>query len=223
MLDETRNREMREVAWGAPPGWLEEPNNQSPPLDVRDWYPVNWSGFHAEQQPILPQPQFNNVPTAMHTRHLEVRLAPVGLFKGQMIYGAPGDRVPSPVNVHNSEKRKHESQQDEERPYIPKPPNAFMLFMKEQRPYVLATHKSTDSATVNMIIGRKWRALSENKRDKYYKEAKRLKQLHIQLYPDWSEKENYVRPKAEKGQEERPQGRLKEASSSLHDESIGHF
>ncbi|XP_062239391.1 lymphoid enhancer-binding factor 1-like [Platichthys flesus] len=127
----------------------------------------------------------------MHTRHLEVRLAPVGLFKGKMIYGAPGDRVPSPVNVHNSEKRKHESQQDDERPYVPKPPNAFMLFMKEQRPNVLATHKSTDSATVSMIIGRKWRALSENKRDKYYKEAKRLKQLHNQLYPDWSEKENY--------------------------------
>ncbi|CAB1443238.1 unnamed protein product [Pleuronectes platessa] len=76
-----------------------------------------------------------------------------------------------------------------------------MLFMKEQRPYVLATHKSLDSATVSMIIGKEgmclcsWRALSENKRDKYYKEAKRLKQLHIQLYPDW--------PNA-KGSAERP-------------------
>ncbi|XP_034451451.1 transcription factor 7-like 2 [Hippoglossus hippoglossus] len=126
----------------------------------------------------------------MHTRHLEVRLSPVGLFKGKVIYGAPGDRVPSPVNVHNSKKRKRESQQDDEMPYIKKPPNTFMLSRKEQRPYVLARHKSTDSATVNTIIGKKWRALSENKQEKYYQEAKRLRQLHKQLYPDWSAKEN---------------------------------
>ncbi|CAB1445656.1 unnamed protein product [Pleuronectes platessa] len=89
-----------------------------------------------------------------------------------------------------------------------------MLFMKEQRPYVLATHKSLDSATVSMIIGKKWRALSENKRDKYYKEAKRLKQLHIQLYPDWA--------KCGKGSGRAAPGTT-EACSSLHDESIGHF
>ncbi|CAB1445777.1 unnamed protein product [Pleuronectes platessa] len=235
MLDEMQNREMLEVAWGVSQDQLDYPNNYTPPHDVpaREWSPMrNWTEFGAdtpplasarslEQHPTEPhvelaapinhqqqsvlqsdpefrqaepynQTQFNNVPTAMHTSG------------GKMIYGAPGDRVP-PVNVHNSEKRKHESQQDDERPNIPKPPNAFMLFMNEQRPYVLATRNSIDSATVSMIIGKKWRALSENKRDKYYKEAKRLKQLHIQLYPDWSEKENY------------------EASSSLHDESIGHF
>ncbi|CAB1422740.1 unnamed protein product, partial [Pleuronectes platessa] len=193
MLEATQNREMLEVAWGVLQDLVEDPDNDTHPnIDpAREWSPfVNWTGFHA----------FNNVPK---------RCTPGSWNKGQMIYGAPGDRVPSQVNVHNSEKRKHESQQDDERPYIPKPPNAFMLFMKEQRQYVLATHKSNDPATVSMIIGKKWRALSENKQDKYYKEAKRLKQLHNQLYPDWSEKENYVRPKAEKGQEERPQGRLK--------------
>ncbi|XP_034451450.1 transcription factor 7-like [Hippoglossus hippoglossus] len=113
------------------------------------------SGPEFSQAEPYNQTQFNNVPTAMHTRHLEVRLSPVGLFKGKVIYGAPGDRVPSPVNVHNSKKRKRESQQDDEMPYIKKPRNAFMLSRKEQRPYVLARHKSTDSATVNTIIGKK--------------------------------------------------------------------
>ncbi|XP_069377512.1 uncharacterized protein [Paralichthys olivaceus] len=64
------------------------------------------------------QPEFNNVPAVKLTKHLEVRLAPVGLFKGKVIYGAPGDRLPSPVNNRHSQKRKRESQQDDDMPYV---------------------------------------------------------------------------------------------------------
>ncbi|CAB1445655.1 unnamed protein product [Pleuronectes platessa] len=99
---------MREVAWGVSQDQLEDTNNHTPPHDVpaREWsllqQSVLQSGLKFHQAEPDNHTQFNNVPTAMHTSHLDVRLAPVGLFKGKMIYGASGDRVPSPVNVHNS-------------------------------------------------------------------------------------------------------------------------
>lgn len=40
-------------------------------------------------------------------------------------------------------------------PYVKKPPNAFMMFRKEQRPLVMKETKIRDSAKVNTIIGQK--------------------------------------------------------------------
>ncbi|XP_069392407.1 uncharacterized protein [Paralichthys olivaceus] len=86
------------------------------------------------------QPEFNNVPSGKLTKHLEVRLAPVGLFKGKVIYGAPGDRVPSPVNNRHSQKRKRESQQDDDMPYV-------KLSKTEQTLNAVAELKTPDCAT----------------------------------------------------------------------------
>lgn len=47
------------------------------------------------------------------------------------------------------------NQKDENRPYVKKPLNAFMIFRKEQRPIVMAEQKIRDSATVNAIVGQK--------------------------------------------------------------------
>lgn len=51
--------------------------------------------------------------------------------------------------------RKHRNQEDDNRPYIKKPPNAFMLFMKEQRPNVVAELNLSDSAAVNAVLGQR--------------------------------------------------------------------
>ncbi|XP_061744012.1 transcription factor 7-like 1-B isoform X2 [Nerophis ophidion] len=52
----------------------------------------------------------------------------------------------------HSSKRKRRTWNNEDRPYIEKPPNAFMLFMKEQRPTVKAKFLNKDSATVNEAL-----------------------------------------------------------------------
>lgn len=50
-------------------------------------------------------------------------------------------------------KKKHQSQQDEEWSYIKKPPNAFMLYLTEQRSKVMAQLNITRSAAVNAVVG----------------------------------------------------------------------
>lgn len=52
-------------------------------------------------------------------------------------------------------KRKYEEQQDEDKPYIKKPPNAFMLFLKEQRSAVSAEIGVRESAVVNAELGKR--------------------------------------------------------------------
>ena len=45
--------------------------------------------------------------------------------------------------------------QDKKRPYVKKPLNAFMLFMKEQRAKVVQEGTLKESAAINQILGRK--------------------------------------------------------------------
>lgn len=49
----------------------------------------------------------------------------------------------------------HDEQLDEDRPYVKKPLNAFMIFRKEQRPIVMDETNIRDSASVNAIVGKK--------------------------------------------------------------------
>ncbi|KAK4475300.1 hypothetical protein MN116_000621 [Schistosoma mekongi] len=76
--------------------------------------------------------------------------------------------------------------------HIKKPLNAFMLFMKEMRSQVIAECTLKESAAINQILGRKWHALSSEAQAKYYKLAKQEKELHQQLYPGWSARDNYA-------------------------------
>lgn len=52
-------------------------------------------------------------------------------------------------------KRKRNDQERDDQPYIKKPPNAFMLFRKEQRSKVGADMGVTDSALINTILGQR--------------------------------------------------------------------
>nr|XP_019937464.1 PREDICTED: protein pop-1-like [Paralichthys olivaceus] len=153
--------------------------------------------------PVHSQTQVVNQPQTV-TKHLEVRLYPIGLFEGKMIYGAPGDTVPPPVNACSPQKRKRVNQRGNDRPYVKKPPNAFMVYRNEQRLKVLAGLRNSDCAAVNTIIGQMWRALSKKEQEKYYEESARLRQIHNQLYPDWSARDNYGKQRKRSPRRARP-------------------
>lgn len=57
--------------------------------------------------------------------------------------------------LYSRRKRKPEDQHDEAQPYVKKPPNAFMVFMKEQRPNVVADLSISDSVSVNTMLGQR--------------------------------------------------------------------
>ncbi|CAI5697196.1 unnamed protein product [Oreochromis niloticus] len=87
--------------------------------------------------------------------------------------------------------RKCEAKQDEDRLYIKKPPNAFMIYLKEQRPKVMAELNLTGSAAINAVVGKRWRALSKDQQAKYFDQAETESCRHATEHPDWSTKENY--------------------------------
>ncbi|XP_061207817.1 transcription factor 7-like 1 isoform X2 [Neopsephotus bourkii] len=102
---------------------------------------------------------------------------------------SPGGNTKSPVTVKKEEEKK---------PHIKKPLNAFMLYMKEMRAKVVAECTLKESAAINQILGRRWHSLSREEQAKYYELARKERQLHSQLYPTWSARDNYGKKKKRK-------------------------
>ncbi|XP_075766997.1 transcription factor 7-like 1 isoform X2 [Pelodiscus sinensis] len=118
---------------------------------------------------------------------------------------SPGGNSKSPVTVKKEEEKK---------PHIKKPLNAFMLYMKEMRAKVVAECTLKESAAINQILGRRWHSLSREEQAKYYELARKERQLHSQLYPTWSARDNYGKKKKRK-REKQPQQPPPDTESSL--------
>ncbi|XP_041826159.1 transcription factor 7-like 1-A isoform X2 [Melanotaenia boesemani] len=89
-------------------------------------------------------------------------------------------------------------EKEEKRPHIKKPLNAFMLYMREERPKVVAQCKVKESATINQILGQRWHSLCKEEQAKYYELARKERLLHSKLYPNWSARDNYGKKKKRK-------------------------
>ncbi|KAK6316156.1 hypothetical protein J4Q44_G00136800 [Coregonus suidteri] len=113
--------------------------------------------------------------------------------------------------------------EEEKKPHVKKPLNAFMLYMKEQRPKVVAECTLKESAAINQILGRRWHTLSREEQSKYYDMARKERQLHSQLYPGWSARDNYGKRKKRKRDgrpETAPEGQITHTQSAAPEE---HF
>ncbi|KAM8842010.1 protein pangolin, isoforms A/H/I/S-like [Synchiropus picturatus] len=78
-------------------------------------------------------------------------------------------------------------------PYIRRPPNAFMIFMRENREHVTATLKPKHSVEANSILGHMWKSMTSEQQQKYYLLAAEERQKHAERHPNWSSKDNYGR------------------------------
>ncbi|XP_030582109.1 transcription factor 7-like 1 [Archocentrus centrarchus] len=161
----------------AVPDQLRETPNPPPPASV----PAG--------TPAAPQPA---APTTLTPMTAPPTLMPAYLYS-QPGTGSQGQMQNlRPAGVL---KRKRHEQQDEDRPYIKKPPNAFMLFLKEQRAKVKAELNINRNEAVNAAVGERWKSLSEDQQAKYYKQAEEERMLHAQQHPEWSPKDNYGKKK----------------------------
>ncbi|KAM6906981.1 transcription factor 7 isoform 2-T2 [Xenentodon cancila] len=121
--------------------------------------------------------------------------------------------IPHPAIVPPSGKQEHDQydrsmyvkpqmetkrEKEPKKPVIKKPLNAFMLYMKEMRAKVIAECTLKESAAINQILGRRWHALTREEQAKYYELARKERQLHMQLYPTWSARDNYGKKKRRK-------------------------
>ncbi|XP_067852285.1 transcription factor 7 isoform X8 [Heptranchias perlo] len=141
----------------------------------------------------------------------------MGWFPHPLVLGPPGMHstgIPHPAIVTASGKpdmNQYDSglrsmkpnpepkrEKESKKPTIKKPLNAFMLYMKEMRAKVVAECTLKESAAINQILGRRWHALSREEQAKYYELARKERQLHMQLYPGWSARDNYGKKKRRK-------------------------
>uniref|UniRef100_A0A3B3R7Z4 Transcription factor 7 like 2 n=1 Tax=Paramormyrops kingsleyae TaxID=1676925 RepID=A0A3B3R7Z4_9TELE len=114
----------------------------------------------------------------------------------------------SDIGGLNSSKHQDSKKEEEKKkqPHIKKPLNAFMLYMKEMRAKVVAECTLKESAAINQILGRRWHALSREEQAKYYELARKERQLHMQLYPGWSARDNYGKKKKRKREKQAGDG-----------------
>ncbi|XP_069754438.1 transcription factor 7-like 2 isoform X7 [Narcine bancroftii] len=136
----------------------------------------------------------------------------MGWFPHPLVLGPPGmhsSGIPHPAIVSTSSKPdmnhydsglrcvkpnpEPKREKESKKTTIKKPLNAFMLYMKEMRAKVVAECTLKESAAINQILGRRWHALSREEQAKYYELARKERQLHMQLYPGWSARDNYPR------------------------------
>ncbi|XP_063750699.1 transcription factor 7 isoform X12 [Eleginops maclovinus] len=138
------------------------------------------------------------------------QIAPsMGWFPHSLMLGPSGMHptgIPHPAIVPPTGKQEHDHydrsmymkpqveakrEKEPKKPVIKKPLNAFMLYMKEMRAKVIAECTLKESAAINQILGRRWHALTREEQAKYYELARKERQLHMQLYPTWSARDNY--------------------------------
>ncbi|XP_072553895.1 lymphoid enhancer-binding factor 1-like [Paramormyrops kingsleyae] len=111
---------------------------------------------------------------------------------------SPGGVTQMPPQLGWKPHHDQRKEQEAKKPHIKKPLNAFMLYMKEMRADVVAECTLKESAAINQILGRRWHALSREEQAKYYELARKERQLHMQLYPGWSARDNYGKKKKRK-------------------------
>uniref|UniRef100_A0A0N5APQ9 dTCF n=1 Tax=Syphacia muris TaxID=451379 RepID=A0A0N5APQ9_9BILA len=99
----------------------------------------------------------------------------------------------------SSKRSKAENMLERER-HIKKPLNAFMWFMKKNRPKLMEEldYKERQSAELNKELGRRWHNLSKEEQQQYYDMAKEDRKKHMEKYPNWSARENYAINKKKK-------------------------
>ncbi|KAH8269810.1 hypothetical protein KR018_012009, partial [Drosophila ironensis] len=114
--------------------------------------------------------------------------APYDLSIGTKLKNMNLDTKNSSISQTNDAK---EISNEKKKPHIKKPLNAFMLYMKEMRAKVVAECTLKESAAINQILGRRWHELSREEQSKYYEKARQERQLHMELYPGWSARDNY--------------------------------
>lgn len=69
--------------------------------------------------------------------------------------------------------------------HVKRPMNAFMVFSQIERRKISEVQPDLHNAEISKQLGVRWKRLSEADRQPYVEEAERLRNLHIQEYPDY--------------------------------------
>ncbi|CAH1794791.1 unnamed protein product [Owenia fusiformis] len=186
-----------------PPGQFSHPYSPDSVQWNRPLYPITTSYPGPYPTSLVSSPTLSRF-TSQGLLHHHPGLPPPGLAHHPLLQGHKDHHLPP--HLQSDENQRHPGYHDggekntdsdvepptKKKNHIKKPLNAFMLYMKEQRAQVIAECTLKESAAINQILGRKWHALDRSEQAKYYEMARKEKELHMQLYPGWSARDNYA-------------------------------
>ncbi|XP_028287821.1 transcription factor 7-like 2 isoform X18 [Parambassis ranga] len=177
-----------------PLGWLV-------PQQGQPVYPITTGGFrHPYPTALTVNASMSRFPPHMVPPHHSLHTTGIP-HPAIVTPNVKQESTHSDISSLNSSKQtdaKKEEEKKKQQVHIKKPLNAFMLYMKEMRAKVVAECTLKESAAINQILGRRWHALSREEQAKYYELARKERQLHMQLYPGWSARDNYGKRKKRK-------------------------
>ncbi|XP_071372719.1 transcription factor 7-like 1-B isoform X2 [Centroberyx affinis] len=167
-------------------------------LQGQSMYPIAAGGFrHSYPAALAMNASMSSLVSGSFSPHLVP--SPQSSIPHPAIVSTAIKQEPRDGGQHGKSASPAQKEKEEEkRPHIKKPLNAFMLYMKEQRAKVVSECTLKESAAINQILGRRWHSLSREEQAKYYDLARKERQLHSQLYPGWSARDNYGKRKKRK-------------------------
>ncbi|XP_049853921.1 protein pangolin, isoforms A/H/I/S isoform X2 [Schistocerca gregaria] len=193
--------DVRSQLWQMPPNWQDISKICSPasPNVVPSTPPVETQTTICNTPEVPPSSPIASLPRSPSKKSRTSKKGSTALDqKNSTSSTTEGTKAQDSAQTSNN--------QDKKKPHIKKPLNAFMLYMKEMRAKVVAECTLKESAAINQILGRRWHALGREEQAKYYELARRERQLHMQLYPDWSSRANSSRGKKRKRKQETNDG-----------------